>query len=111
MKRSLLVGLVLLSSCNQVQPGLIWLEPAPGSVVAGTVELSVQTVGESQSFSNVVFYLGDDSIAKAYGKDGRFTVTWESSTAAPGNYLLRAKPYDGLPVEAHITVVARRRLD
>lgn len=111
MKRSLLVGLVVLSSCNQTQPSLTWLEPAPGSVVAGTVELSVQAVGETQTFPNVVFYLGDDPIAKAYENDGRFTATWESSKAAVGDHILRAKPYNGPPVEARITVVASRPLD
>jgi hypothetical protein len=111
MKRSLLVGLVILSSCNRIQPSLTWLEPTPGSVVVGTVELSVQTVGETPTFSNVVFYLGDDPIAKAYGEDGRFTATWESSTVAPGDHLLRAKPYNGPPVEAPVTVATRRPLD
>lgn len=111
MRRLLLVGLVLLSACVQVQPSLTWLEPTPGSVVVGTVELSVQTVGETQTFSNVVFYLGNDPIAKTYGEDGRFTSTWDSSTAAPGDHLLRAKPYNGSPVEARITVVAGTSLD
>lgn len=111
MRLLLLVGLVLLSARVQVQPSLTWLEPTPGSVVAGTVELSVQAVGETETFANVVFYLGNDPIAKAYGEDGRFTTTWESSTAAPGDHLLRAKPFNGPPVEAPITVVASRSLD
>lgn len=105
MKRSLLVGLVLLSSCNQIQPSLTWLEPTPGSVVAGTVELSVQAVGESPA--NVVFYLDDQPVIKAYAlEEGRFSGVWDSASVSPGEHTLSAKPYGGAAVRTQVTVAA-----
>lgn len=112
MKRlHLFTGLLLLTGCAELEPNLTWLEPMPGSVVTGAVELSVQAVEETGIPSNVVFYLDNDPIAKAYVEDGRFTAVWESSMVSPGDHLLRAKPYDGPSVDARITVAARQPLD
>lgn len=105
MKCLLLVGLILLSSCAQIQPSLTWLEPTPGSVVAGTVELSVQAVGESPA--NVVFYLDDQPVIKAYAlEEGEFSGPWDSTLVSPGDYTLSAKPYGGAAVSARVTVAA-----
>lgn len=110
MKRSMMVGLVLLSACAQVQPNLSWLEPTPGSVVVGNVELTVAAVGESPE--NVVFYLGDEPIAKAYAEEeGRFSTVWDSTIVSPGDYSLRAKPYGGSAITTRVTVAPRRELE
>ncbi len=107
MKRTLLVGLLLLSSCAQIQPSLTWTEPTPGSVVVGAVELSVQAVGESPA--NVVFYLGDQPVVKAYAlEEGKFSGVWDSASVSPGDYTLSAKPYGGAAVSARVTVAATR---
>ena len=107
MKRFLLVGLVLLSACARVQPSLTWVEPTPGTVVVGQVQLSVQAVGESPA--NVVFYLGDQPVVKAYAlKEGRFSGVWDSASVSPGDYTLSAKPYGGAAVSARVTVAATR---
>jgi hypothetical protein len=107
VKRSLLVGLVLLSACARVQPSLTWVEPTPGAVVVGQVQLSVQAVGESPA--NVVFYLGDQPVVKAYAlEEGRFSGIWDSASVSPGVHTLSAKPYGGAPVSIQVTVVQTR---
>ncbi len=111
MKRAAyLAGLLLLTSCSQLEPNLVWLEPTPGSVVVGTVELTVAAVGESPE--NVVFYLGDEPIAKAYAEEeGRFNTVWDSTIVSPGDYSLRAKPYGGSAITTRVTVAPRRELE
>lgn len=107
MKRFLILGLVLLCACAHVQPSLTWVEPTPGAVVVGQVQLSVQAVGESPA--NVVFYLGDQPVVKAYALgEGTFSGVWDSATANPGVHTLSAKPYGGAAVSARVTVAARR---
>lgn len=105
MKRLLVMGLLILISCVQVQPSLSWLEPEPGGVVVGTVTLSVEAVGESPA--NVVFYLDDEAIAKAYEGEGAFSAVWDSATVEPGTYELSAKPYGGVAVSTQVTVAKR----
>ncbi len=95
--------LLLLTGCSQLEPSLVWLEPTPRSVVVGTVELSVQAVGETPA--NVVFSLGEQSIAKAYAEDeGRYSAVWDSSSVAAGRYTLFAKPYGGVAISTSVTV-------
>lgn len=105
MKCFLLVGLVLLSACARVQPILMWVEPTPGAVVVGQVQLSVQAVGESPA--NVVFYLDDQPVIKAYAlEEGKFSGVWDSASVSPGDHTLSAKPYGGAAVSTQVTVAA-----
>ena len=107
MKRFLLVWLVLLCACARVQPSLTWVEPTPGAVVVGQVQLSVQAVGESPT--NVVFHLDDQPFVKAYAlEEGRFSGVWDSASVSPGVHTLSAKPYGGAPISARITVAQTR---
>jgi len=101
-----LVTLLTLVGCAELQPTLRWLEPQPNSVVVGPVELVVEALGPSPD--NVVFYLDDRAIAKAYLEEEHFRATWDSSATPPGEYVLSAKPYGETEITTRVVIATRR---
>ncbi len=107
MKRSLLLFWVLLAGllagCSQPSDQLLWLTPGEGGAVVGTVELRAQAFSEPFPV-NVVFFVGDTAVAKAYEEDGIYNALWDSRSFS-GRVELQAKPYGGDAVVRTVTVV------
>lgn len=100
-----LLFLLLVTGCAQPAATVVWNTPEAGSSVAGTVELSVLAVGESPP-PNVVFYAGEQPIAKAALADDAYRTVWDSRAAPLGTVTLRAKPFGGAAVSRTVTVAS-----
>lgn len=106
MKQSLLLFWVfsvgVLAGCSQPPEQLLWLTPGEDGAVVGTVELRAQALNEPFP-ANVVFFVGDTAVAKAYEEDGIYNALWDSRSFS-GRVELRAKPYGGNAVFRAVTV-------
>ena len=100
--RPLLV-LLLLVGCSPTPDAVVWEQPTAGSSVAGTVELSARAVGESPP-PNVVFYAGEQPVAKAPLVEDAYRAVWDSRASGPGTVTLRAKPFGEAAVSRTVTV-------
>ena len=109
MKRAWFLSF-LLASCTPEPTTVVWVTPKENEKVAGVVRLQVEALADPAP-TNVTFFVDGSAVGKAYGDNGRFEVTWNSTSVPSGDVVLAAKPYAAPPIRTTVEVTGGEIID